>query len=287
MNTVSIYGKVSNGCSRLITSTYSSSFSSAIRLLHADLRAQIYGIYGFVRVADEIVDSFHDYDKRALLTQFKTDTYRAIQEGISTNPILHSFQQVVNRYHISYHLIDAFFDSMFTDIDKVKWENEKQLSEYIYGSAEVVGLMCLQVFCDGNDPLVEELREAATALGAAFQKVNFLRDLKEDINGLGRQYFPGIDFSNFTTAQKKQVEADILADFARAEKGIHSLPEKARFGVLIAYQYYLCLFQKITKIQPHRLLSRRVSVPKIRKMMLVFQLLMWKSLKINHWQFSH
>ncbi|ASZ12109.1 phytoene/squalene synthase family protein [Chitinophaga pendula] len=287
MNTVNIYGQVSYGCSRLITSTYSSSFSSAIRLLHADLRAQIYGIYGFVRVADEIVDSFHDYDKRALLTQFKADTYRAIEEGISTNPILHSFQQVVNRYHIGHHLIDAFFDSMFTDLDKVKWENEKQLSEYIYGSAEVVGLMCLQVFCDGNYYLVEKLRDAATALGAAFQKVNFLRDLQDDINGLGRQYFPGIDFNNFTTAQKKLVEADILADFERAAKGIHSLPEKARFGVLIAYQYYICLFQKITKIHPHRLLSRRVSVPKIKKIALVLQLLMSRLLKINRWQLSH
>ncbi len=287
MNTVTMYTKVSICSSKLVTETYSSSFSSAIRLLHVDLREPIHSIYGFVRVADEIVDSFHDFDKRMLLQQFEADTYRAIQDRISTNPILHSFQLVVNRYHISKDLVAAFFKSMYTDLDKLKWANAQELNEYIYGSAEVVGLMCLQVFCEGNEQLAKHLRRAATALGSAFQKVNFLRDLQDDMTGLGRQYFPGVDFSHFSVEQKKQVEADILSDFEKAYEGIHLLPRKARFGVLIAYQYYLCLFYKITRLQPQCLFNRRVRVPKIQKLSLIAQHFMMRLFKNNNCQLTH
>jgi phytoene/squalene synthetase len=287
MNTVAIYDKVSNACSRMVTTTYSTSFSAAIRLLHPALRDPIHGIYGFVRLADEIVDSFHDYDKRMLLTQFEADTYRAIADGISVNPVLQSFQQVANRYGISKPLIAAFFASMYTDLDKKTWANKEELSAYIYGSAEVVGLMCLQVFCEGDSELAARLKDAATALGAAFQKVNFLRDLQDDVTSLGRQYFPQIDFSNFTAEDKRRIEADIMLDFKKASAGIHALPEKARFGVLIAYQYYLRLFLKITRLQPQRLLNRRVSVPKIEKILLVMQLFLKRRLGINNWQWSH
>lgn len=255
-----LFHEVSQECSRITTEKYSTSFSSSIRLLHKDLRTPIFNIYGFVRFADEIVDTFHDHNKRVLLDEFKTATYDAINRRISLNPILHSFQITVNQYKIDHALIDAFLYSMELDLDKRKYDRSGY-EEYIYGSAEVVGLMCLHVFCEGDKSVYEKLKPAAKSLGAAFQKVNFLRDLKADFEGLDRIYFPGCDFRNFTNADKEQIESDIQKDFDDAYKGIIELPLKARFGVYVAYKYYLSLFKKIKKIEPQKIMEERVRIP--------------------------
>lgn len=244
-----LFHDVSELCSRMTTERYSTSFSSSIRLLHQDLRQPIHNIYGFVRFADEIVDTFHGHDKEELLRRFKQETYDAIERGISLNPILHSFQLTVNAYKIDHALIEAFFKSMEMDLDKKQY-NQQSYNEYIYGSAEVVGLMCLYVFLEGDTKAYEQLKPHAQSLGAAFQKVNFLRDVKADYNSLNRTYFPGLDFSNFTTRQKAEIEADIQKDFDHAYEGILQLPMKARFGVYVAFKYYLSLFKKIKKMQP-------------------------------------
>lgn len=261
---ISLFHNVSQECSRITTERYSTSFSSAIRLLHADLRAPICNIYGFVRFADEIVDTFHDHPKAELLAEFKADTYKAIAQGISLNPILHSFQMTVNQYGIDSNLIEAFFRSMEFDLSKQEYDR-KGYEEYIYGSAEVVGLMCLYVFCDGDQKMYDGLKPHACSLGAAFQKVNFLRDLKADYHQLNRMYFPGVDFSNFTSNQKAEIEADIAKDFNHAYEGITELPLKARFGVYVAYKYYLSLFKKIKNIEPERILEERIRIPDYAK----------------------
>lgn len=271
MNTVSLFNQASYDCSQCITGRYSTSFSSAIRLLHADLRDPIYGIYGFVRLADEIVDTFHDYDKDALLHKFEQDTWAAIGQGISLNPILQSFQVTVNKYHIDPMLISSFFSSMRTDLEKKEWVDGGELNDYIYGSAEVVGLMCLQVFCEGDSRLAGELKDGATALGAAFQKVNFLRDLRDDMQNLDRRYFPEVDPSRFSPEAKASIEKDIVQDFRRAYEGIGRLPAKARFGVLVAYKYYLCLFEKIKQLPPEALMRKRVRVPNFQKAWLLLK----------------
>ncbi|MBX9780763.1 MAG: phytoene/squalene synthase family protein [Chitinophagaceae bacterium] len=255
-----LFHEVSQECSRITTEKYSTSFSSSIRLLHKDLRTPIFNIYGFVRFADEIVDTFHDHNKQVLLEEFKAATYDAINRGISLNPILHSFQITVNHYKIDYALIDAFLYSMELDLNKREYDRVGY-EEYIYGSAEVVGLMCLHVFCEGDKRAYEKLKPAAKSLGAAFQKVNFLRDLKADFEGLDRIYFPGCDFRNFTNTDKEQIESDIQKDFDDAYKGIIELPLKARFGVYVAYKYYLSLFKKIKKIQPQKIMEERVRIP--------------------------
>jgi phytoene/squalene synthetase len=265
---IQIFHEVSNQTSKLTTERYSTSFSSAIRLLHKDLRMPIYQIYGFVRFADEIVDTFHDYDKPTLLAEFKKETYDAIERGISLNPILHSFQQVVNTYKIEHELIEAFFKSMESDLVKHHYD-VKGYQEYIYGSAEVVGLMCLFVFCDGNTDKYHHLKPFAQALGAAFQKVNFLRDVKADSEGLKRVYFPDVDFMNFTESMKHEIEKDIEADFKKAYQGILQLPMKARFGVYVAYKYYLSLFKKIKNAEPAKLLEDRIRIPNYSKAMIV------------------
>lgn len=272
MNTIDLFNSTSYLCSKTITVNYSSSFSSAIKLFHPELHAPIHGIYGFVRLADEIVDTFHNYPKAILLAQFKKDTFDAIDQKISLNPILQSFQLTVNQYNIGHELIEAFFDSMHSDLEKKDWTTKEELSRYIYGSAEVVGLMCLQVFCDGNYEQAKMLAPAATSLGAAFQKVNFLRDLADDLKNLERSYFPQIDLHCLSRSEKELIEMDISKDFERAYAGILQLPAKARFGVLVAYKYYFCLFQKIKGITPEQLLSSRVSVPPIKKMLLLLQM---------------
>ncbi|HRF17565.1 MAG TPA: phytoene/squalene synthase family protein, partial [Chitinophagaceae bacterium] len=244
---VQLFHTTSENCSRIVTENYSTSFSSAIRMLHKDLRTPIFNIYGFVRFADEIVDTFHDYDKQTLLAQFRKDTYDAIERGISLNPVLNSFQRTVNEFKIDLKLVDAFFHSMEMDLDK-KCYDSKGYKEYIYGSAEVVGLMCLYVFCEGKKELYDKLEYSARALGAAFQKVNFLRDIKADYNGMSRVYFPGCDFANFTEKDKQEIEEDIQKDFKEAFEGIRQLPMKARFGVYVAYKYYLSLFKKIKRL---------------------------------------
>lgn len=265
---IGLFHSSSEECSQVVTRRYSTSFASAIRMLHRDLRAPICNIYGFVRLADEIVDTFHEHDKAALLAEFKKDTYTAIAQGISLNPILHSFQRTVNQYGIDEQLIEAFFRSMEMDLSQKQYDNRGYL-EYIYGSAEVVGLMCLYVFCEGDRARYDELESAARSLGAAFQKVNFLRDIKSDYNGLSRVYFPGCDFNNFTASDKRKIEADILQDFRDAYSGIQQLPLKARFGVYVAYKYYLSLFKKIRSLEPKRVLESRIRIPNYRKAMIV------------------
>ena len=265
---INLFHELSQQCSKDTTESYSTSFSSAIKLLHHDLRAPIFNIYGFVRFADEIVDTFHQYNKAELLAEFKKDTYAAIERGISLNPILHSFQITVNKYSISHELIEAFFISMEMDLDKTTY-NSQGYKAYIYGSAEVVGLMCLYVFCEGNQTKYDSLKPGAQSLGAAFQKVNFLRDVKADYEQLSRTYFPGVDFTNFTPSMKQQIEADIAVDFAAAYEAILHLPVKARFGVYVAYKYYLSLFGKIKKTNPSNIMEQRIRIPNYGKAFIV------------------
>ena len=257
---MNLFHEVSQDCSRITTEKYSTSFSSAIRLLHKDLRTPICNIYGFVRFADEIVDTFHGYDKAMLFEEFKKATYDAIERGISLNPILHSFQMTVNQYKIDHELIDAFLYSMELDLGKHTYDRAGY-ETYIYGSAEVVGLMCLYIFCEGNQAQYDALKPAAKSLGSAFQKVNFLRDVKADFEGLDRMYFPDCDFANFTHADKLAIEQDIQKDFDEAYAGILNLPIKARFGVYVAYKYYLSLFKKIQRLEPAHILESRIRIP--------------------------
>jgi 15-cis-phytoene synthase len=262
--TVELFNHVSYACSRVVTNYYSTSFSSAIKLLHPDLRAHIFGIYGFVRLADEIVDTFHEHDKPLLLEQFKEQTFDALNRGISLNPVLNSFQKTVRRFDIDHQLIHAFFRSMESDLTQNCYDRQGY-EEYIYGSAEVVGLMCLYIFCEGDKRLYDELQQPARALGAAFQKVNFLRDIQADYNNLSRMYFPGCNFHNFTESDKAKIEWDIEEDFRQAYKGILNLPVKARFGVYVAYKYYYSLFNKIKSISPKLILQTRIRIPAYHK----------------------
>ncbi|CAA9286308.1 MAG: Phytoene synthase [uncultured Cytophagales bacterium] len=257
-------------CSRLITQHYSTSFTLGIKTLEAKYRLPIYAVYGFVRYADEIVDTFHDYDKAELLSSFRADTYKAIRDRISLNPVLHSFQLIVNQYGIDRELIEAFLKSMEMDLHQQEY-NQYGYAEYIYGSAEVVGLMCLRVFCEGNTQMYESLKEPARRLGAAFQKVNFLRDIRSDYQDRGRVYFPGINFNAFTETAKRDIEADIQADFDAAYQGIIRLPQGAKWGVYLAYVYYKALFKKIKKMAPSRILNERIRVPDNQKMALLVQ----------------
>lgn len=265
---ISLFYELSQECSKATTEKYSTSFSSAIKLLHSSLRVPIYNVYGFVRFADEIVDTFHQFDKAMLLQEFKKETYTAIERKISLNPILHSFQLTVNQYNIPLDLIEAFFHSMEMDLNKSVY-SASDYNEYIYGSAEVVGLMCLYVFCEGDKAAYDKLKPFAQSLGAAFQKVNFLRDVKADFMLLSRTYFPGVDFKNFTPAEKEKIENDIAADFSEAFKGILQLPVKARFGVYVAYKYYLSLFKKIKKTPPVNILEQRIRIPNYGKVYIV------------------
>lgn len=259
-----LFDKVSAKCSKLATHTYSTSFSIGIHFLDKKLHDPIYGIYAFVRFADEIVDSFHDYDKEKLLAEFRSETYKAIESGISLNPILNSFQSAVNRYNIELELIDIFLESMEMDLTQNE-HDRTSFEDYILGSAEVVGLMCLWVFCDGKRGLYNKLRDPAMRLGAAFQKVNFLRDLHADYYDLNRTYFPGLDMSDFTSIQKQAIETEIEDDFRTALEGIKRLPKGARFGVYVAYVYYSALFEKIKATSGEKLLKERLRVPNGQK----------------------
>jgi len=261
---ISTFHEVSHQCSRITTKRYSTSFSSAIKLLDKKIQAPIYDIYGFVRFADEIVDTFHEHDKAGLLTKFKMETYEAISVKISLNPILNSFQRTVNKYNIDHALIDAFFKSMEFDLGKTTYDTDGY-AEYIYGSAEVVGLMCLYVFCNGDKQSYDHLKPSAQSLGAAFQKVNFLRDVKADYQQLNRVYFPGVDFNSFTSEMKSEIERDIEKDFQNAYIGILQLPLNSRFGVYLAFKYYLSLFKKIKALKPQRILEERIRIPNYMK----------------------
>jgi len=264
-----LYSSTCMECSKVITQRYSTSFTLGIKTLHKRFHQSIYAIYGFVRAADEIVDTFHNYDKENLLDEFRQDTYKAIEKGISLNPVLHSFQQVVNEFNIEQELIDAFLHSMEMDLEDQNY-NQSLYEEYIYGSAEVVGLMCLRVFVEGDEERYQELRESARSLGAAFQKVNFLRDMKSDFKDRGRVYFPGVDFTKFDDKAKKIIEKDIQRDFDHALEGIKNLPDGARNGVYLAYKYYLKLFRKISKLPPARILQERIRIPDPEKMVILF-----------------
>lgn len=265
-----LFHNVSQRCSQIATETYSTSFASAIRLLHKDIRQPIYNIYGFVRFADEIVDTFHEHDKNTLLKEFKTETYNAINQKLSLNPILHSFQITVNEYHIDRELIEDFFKSMEMDLS-IQQYNSNSYKEYIYGSAEVVGLMCLYIFCEGDKVRWEQLKPYAQSLGAAFQKINFLRDIRSDYNQLNRSYFPGVDFGNFTKNIKNKIEEEIAVDFQYAFKGILQLPIKARFGVYVAYKYYSSLFKKIKKVDTSQIMEERIRIPNYSKALILFR----------------
>jgi phytoene synthase len=260
-----LFDDISQEMSQLTTKRYSTSFSLGISFLDSDLHKPIYSIYGFVRFADEIVDSFHGFDKEALLADFKIQTYKAIAEGISLNPILNSFQWAVNKYAIPMELIDTFLNSMEMDLNK-QFYSKEQYELYILGSAEVVGLMCLKVFVEGNDAEYERLKPSAMKLGSAFQKINFLRDLKDDFQTLGRTYFPGINMEEFNATVKKEIEADIEADFRAGYEGILQLPKNARFGVYMAYKYYFKLFKKIKAKSAQNILTERIRIPNYRKM---------------------
>ncbi len=240
-----------------------------IRVFDRRFRPPIYAIYGFVRFADEIVDTFHHTDKAQLLNRFREDTYQAIEEGISLNPVLHAFQETVHEYQIERELIDAFLDSMEMDLHFHTYE-DKLYKKYIYGSAEVVGLMCLRVFCEGDDAQYQRLKEPARALGSAFQKINFLRDMASDFDDRGRVYFPGVDFTNFTNDDKQQIEADIKKDFDHGLEGIMQLPKGVRFGVYLAYVYYTNLFKKIKSAPATRVKQERIRVPDGKKVALLF-----------------
>lgn len=266
----SLFDKVCMECSRLTTKTYSTSFSLGILFLERRLRDPVYSIYAMVRFADEIVDSFHGYKKRELLNSFREQTVEAIRDKISLNPILNSFQHVVHCYGIRREWIDTFLDSMEMDLEERQYDDENYV-KYIFGSAEVVGLMCLHVFVEGNEELFEQLKPYAMKLGAAFQKVNFLRDVQADNLNLGRTYFPHVSLSNFSPSQKQKIEKEIEEDFIQALKGIKMLPVSSRGGVYLAYYYYLSLFRKIKRMPAEMILKERIRIPNFQKLILMME----------------
>ena len=264
-----LFDIISRKSSKMVTKAYSTSFSMGIKFLAKRFHDPIYGVYGFVRLADEIVDSFHDYDKRQLLAEFKVDTYKAIEQKISLNPILNSFQEVVNTYQIDLWTIETFLKSMEMDLDKNTYD-QNGYEEYILGSAEVVGLMCLSVFTEGNKVMYEELKPYAMKLGSAFQKINFLRDYKADADALGRLYFPQLRTQAFDQLTKEEIEKDIIKDFKMGFEGIKKLPKDARFGVYVAYIYYSQLLAKIMDMPASVIMEERVRISDKRKYALFF-----------------
>ncbi len=266
-----LFDTVSYDCSKLVTKAYSTSFSLATKMLYKSIRSDIYNIYGFVRFADEIVDSFHDYDKENLFYDFSIDLEKALKNKISLNPILNSFQYTFHKYHIDKELVDAFMNSMTLDLHKSKYLTEEEFKTYIYGSADVVGLMCLKVFVNGNDEKYNELKDSAMALGSAFQKVNFLRDLKADFDGLNRSYFPKTDLNNLDETSKQDIINDIEADFEKGLSGIKKLPIEAKFGVFMAYRYYSQLLKKLKKTPALQIKNARIRVSDPKKVALLMR----------------
>ena len=259
-----IFDNVSNVCSEITTKAYSTSFSLGIKILDKSLHNPIYGIYGFVRFADEIVDSFHDYNKKELFNKYKDDTYLGIKNKISLNPIINSFQKVVNKFKIDHTLIESFLNSMEMDLDDIDYD-EKTYKKYILGSAEVVGLMCLTIFVDGDKNTYIKLKPYAMKLGSAFQKINFLRDVNDDYQTLGRTYFPEVNMENFSKSDKLKIENEIENEFIEGLKGIQMLPKTSKGGVYLAYMYYYNLFKKIKKIPAHQILEKRTRISNFRK----------------------
>ncbi|WP_312819984.1 phytoene/squalene synthase family protein [Kaistella carnis] len=280
MNNLEIFNSFCGQSSKMVTQKYSTSFYKASSLFHPEIRQHIYNIYGFVRLADEIVDTFHDYDKVRLMTEFESSYESARENCISLNPILHSFCVTQREQKIPQHLVDAFLTSMKMDLGEIKDLNDEKYNEYIYGSAEVVGLMCLKVFVNGNVEEYEKLKPYAQSLGAAFQKINFLRDISADFNDLNRTYFPGVDFENFTHIDKLEIENDIAKDFAHAKIGIKMLPMSSKLAVFMAYKYYFNLFKKIKKTETKQLLTKRIRVSNARKMYLFGEMILNKNLNL-------
>ena len=267
-----LYDTISLRCSKVVTTGYSTSFSLGIRTLAVRHRPAIYAIYGFVRLADEIVDTFFGHSQREMLDRFRQDTAEAISGGVSPNPVLHSFQWAVNTYNIDNEFIEAFLYSMEMDLEQ-KNHDRRSYNQYIYGSAEAVGLMCLRVFCHDDPRAFDRLREPARRLGSAFQKVNFLRDIRSDFVDRGRVYFPGIDFNKFTVTEKRQIEEDIAADFSAALEGIRGLGRGSRRGVYLAYSYYLALFARIRKTPPEAVTGQRYRISDARKLWLLLKVI--------------
>ena len=264
----SIYDEVSFSLSKIVTQKYSTSFSMGIKALHPQLREAIYAIYGFVRLADEIVDSFHGYNQKQLLIDFKNETEKALAAKISLNPIIHSFQETVHKYQIEEKLIHQFLHSMEMDLEKIEY-NSDLYKEYILGSAEVVGLMCLHIFVEGDKVKYDELKPFAMKLGSAFQKINFLRDLRDDYYVLGRTYFPNVDLTEFNDHIKMEIERDINTEFEEALIGINRLPITSKFGVYLAYKYYFSLFKKIQKSSAKKVLNERIRIPNSDKFLML------------------
>lgn len=274
-----LFDQVSNTCSKLTTRAYSTSFSLGIYCLDRNLHKPIYSIYGFVRLADEIVDSFNEYDKPTLLKEFREETYKAIERKISLNPILNSFQEVVNTYGIEYELIGSFLNSMEQDLTE-NTHSIESYSQYIFGSAEVVGLMCLRVFTKNSEQMYQQLKPSAMKLGSAFQKINFLRDLRIDYQELGRIYFPHLDMRQFSESQKRTIEKEIEDELNNALQGIKQLPESSRLGVYIAYVYYKSLFKKIKSLSSENIMNKRIRIPNYKKIGLLASSYLKHSLRI-------
>ena len=260
-----LFDKISEECSKNVTKSYSTSFSLATKMLSSNIRQDIYNIYGFVRFADEIVDTFHSYNKKELFKRFVDDLNHSLKEKISLNPILNSFQKTVHKYNINRDLINSFLKSMEQDLKKKKYESLQEYNEYIYGSADVVGLMCLKVFVGGRNDDYKKLKPYAMSLGSAFQKVNFLRDINDDYKKLNRVYFPGVDYGTFNEDVKNNIMIDIEKDFAKALKGIYMLPNNSKFGVYAAYKYYKRLLRKLERASYLQIKSERVRVPNYQK----------------------
>ena len=274
------YSKLSFEISEIVTREYSTSFYTASRIFDREIREGIFSIYGFVRLADEIVDSFHDYDKESLLNRFENDCYDALRQGISVNPVLHSFQKTVRKYHIPEEDISAFLTSMKKDLVKKCYDNQRDAQEYIYGSADIVGLMCLKIFCNGNGSLYDELAYPAMKLGSAFQKVNFLRDLKDDTEILGRYYFKYINLNGFDEAAKMQIIEGIEDDFREALKGLRRLPARSSTAVYVAYSYYLALLKKIKNSPAEEIMNKRIRISNFRKMLILMKSVIMVQLNI-------
>jgi phytoene/squalene synthetase len=279
----SIFDKVSNDCSKLVIKRYSTSFYFSSSLLSKTIRQDIFNIYGFVRLADEIVDTFHDYPKQELLEDFEKELWRSVDNKISLNPILNSFQHTVNKYSIPKDLINSFLDSMKMDLEKKEYKSVEEYKKYIYGSADVVGLMCLKVFVKGSESSFSELSPFAISLGSAFQKVNFLRDLKDDSNVLNRVYFPNVDMNNFNEKSKKEIILEIEKDFANSVKGIVKLPKNSKFAVYIAYRYYNKLLKKLKRTSSENIVKKRIRIHNLQKFIVIARSYVKYQLNLIQW----
>ena len=279
----SIFDKVSNDCSKLVIKRYSTSFYFSSSLLSTSIRQDIFNIYGFVRLADEIVDTFHEYPKKELLEDFESELWRSLDNKISLNPILNSFQHTVNKYSISKDLINSFLDSMKMDLEKKEYNSVEEYKKYIFGSADVVGLMCLKVFVRGSEDSYDDLSPFAISLGSAFQKVNFLRDLKDDSNILSRVYFPNVDMDNFNEKTKKEIILEIDKDFANAVKGIDKLPKNSKFAVYIAYRYYNKLLKKLKRTPSENIVKKRIRIHNLTKFIVIARSYVKYQLNLIQW----